>query len=218
MPKNEYAPWVAKYGLQYEYGLCQCGCGEKTAIARWTKSTKGIAKGKPYRYINGHSRIVPIATRFWQFVTIGTFDECWLWQGGVNASGYGIMWAGGRAEGAHRISWEIHFGPIPDGSQVLHKCDVNYASGDFTNRRCVNPHHLWLGTNQENNADMMEKSRDRHINGESHHAAKLTKAQVLEIRSLCAQGMAQPEIAERFGISQTHVSAINLRKVWRHIR
>jgi len=209
-PENitDYAPWVAKYGLTAPYGECQCCCGEKTKIARWTKSSKGIVKGKPYRYINGHGKIVPNAKRFWKYVTSGPFDECWIWQGGVNTSGYGIMRAGGRSEGAHRVSWEIHFGPIPDGLQCLHRCDV---------RNCVNPYHLFLGTHQDNMDDMVSKGRDRQLIGESHHSAKLTASQVIEIRALAAQGAPQPEIAKRFGITQSNVSQIVLYKSWKHI-
>lgn len=77
-------------------------------------------------------------------------DECWLFIGGRNNSGYGSVWYRSEAHGAHRVSWKLHRGPIPDGLWVLHKCDV---------RACCNPAHLWLGTPQDNVQDAIAKGR-----------------------------------------------------------
>jgi len=193
------------------YGYCHCGCGQKTNIAKKTRTEDGIVKGQPVLYIVGHSTITPIAERFWKRVTPGPFTECWLWQG-VKRNGYGMLSADrtGKGIGAHRVSWMIHFGEIPDGLFVCHRCD---------NPSCVNPAHLFLGTLRDNHADMMAKGRDGHgaAKGISNPSAKLTESQVKEIRAMAAQGMTQVEIGQRFGITQAHVSDIVLRKVWTHV-
>lgn len=96
---------------------------------------------------------IPLETRFWQRVE--KTDGCWRWTGPLHAFGYGLIWRGGNNVGAHRISWEIHVGPIPDGLFVLHRCD---------NPPCVRPDHLFLGTQADNIHDMVAKGRNyRHV-------------------------------------------------------
>lgn len=73
---------------------------------------------------------------------------CWLWEGGVNPSGYGVLGIVGRNQRAHRVSFEEFHGPIPDGMQVLHRCDV---------KSCVNPNHLYAGTSQDNANDRVKR-------------------------------------------------------------
>jgi hypothetical protein len=123
-------------------------------------------------------------------------ESCWLFTASCNRKGYGQLTRYGKGTIlAHRISWEIHNGPIPKGMVVLHKCD---------NPKCVNPAHLSLGTNAENSRDMVNKGR-------SHKRYKLSEADISAIITLLADGRRQKEIAALFGISQGMVSFINVR-------
>jgi hypothetical protein len=146
--------------------------------------------------------------RFWFNVSKGTDTECWIWTAGKNKNGYGKTTLHGKDIGAHRLSWIIAFGEIPDNLHVLHKCD---------NPSCVNPGHLFLGTNADNSRDRAQKGRNPFQNGEANPYCKLSCSDVLEIRRLSKLGVPQGEIARRYNIKQTNVSCIILRKTWRHI-
>lgn len=105
-------------------------------------------------------------------MTVGP-DACWLWKSATISSGYGNMLitvAFKRRVNlkAHRFSWMHWVGPIPVGLCVLHSCDARYPVGDITYRRCVNPAHLWLGTNSENMADMAMKGRAVGSSGDAN--------------------------------------------------
>lgn len=110
----------------------------------------------------------------------------------------------------HRVSWEIHFGPIPSGMFVLHKCDT---------RHCVRPDHLFLGTNDDNMKDMAKKGRadrTKKQKGEAAHMSKLTADQVREIRNLAGVEN-QYVTAARMGVKQPNISAIVRGKTWRSL-
>lgn len=151
--------------------------------------------------------------RFWQHVTKS--DGCWEWQGKRGVSGYGVICFRNTLRVASRVSWEIHNGPIPEGLFACHHCD---------NPLCVNPDHLFLGTNSDNFRDMLAKGRhtfQKHPGqnkGEGHPGVRLTEAQVLEIRRLGREGQLFPhEIAMRFPVKTCTVRAILHRKLWKHL-
>lgn len=154
------------------------------------------------------SRAFDPCVRFAEHFAIPTHG-CWEWLGGVfKDSGYGKFNAG-RVNGrgvtvyAHRFSFEMFIGPIAHGQQVLHRCD---------NRRCVNPDHLFLGTQRDNMHDMLSKGRARQFGKRS-----LTQAEVHEIRSVQLTG-AYGEItrlAARFQISAGHFRSIRRGDSWR---
>ena len=135
---------------------------------------------------------------------------CWLWVASVNKGrgGYGKFSLNCKAITAHRASWLLHFGPIPDGMHVLHKCDVP---------RCVNPSHLFLGTNAENVADMDRKSRRVNAprRGEQNWRARLTEEKVLEIRK---SAMTQEALAGMYGVSRSAISAIRRGETWAYLK
>ena len=144
--------------------------------------------------------------RFFQKVWAIEPSGCWIWTACLSTAGYGKLGVEGKSEYAHRISWDIHFGPIPDDLWVLHRCDVPC---------CVNPAHLFLGTHADNVRDREEKGRGvpPQTQGSSNGNAKLTDDDVAEIRLLRGVFL-QREIAKAYGVSQVNVSAIQTGKSW----
>lgn len=145
--------------------------------------------------------------RFWSKVKTGGLDQCWIWQGSKRGQYGGLMFRGKR-DGAHRVSYLINCGEIPEGIDVLHRCD---------NPLCVNPAHLFLGTHADNMHDMKMKGRAKAPRGERANAGKLTAAEVLQIRELLKIGLTHREIAACFGVSQVAVTNIHTGATWKHL-
>lgn len=133
---------------------------------------------------------------------------CWLWRGFITKYGYGRVGHAGKYRQAHRASWEVHREPIPDGMDVLHECDV---------RSCINPDHLFLGTDIDNIADMDAKGRRYVLRGEEQGSAILTEADVREIRSRPRDRGTGNALAEEFGVSPSLISLVRLGKAWSHV-
>ena len=134
-------------------------------------------------------------------------DGCWTWGGSLHKKGYGLWGFRGKIHKAHRISYRIHKGRIPDGLCVCHACD---------NPPCVNPKHLWVGTHQDNADDKYEKGRDNHAKGEANGGGgKLTWESVREIRRLREEeNMSQQTLADKFGVSQPMIGLIVRGEKW----
>lgn len=135
---------------------------------------------------------------------------CHLWTGYVSRGGYGRIGAGGGNAGmlaTHRVAWELYCGPIPDGLQVLHRCDTP---------SCCNPDHLFVGSIADNMADRTAKGRG--VRGERAGLAKLTEALVMEARRLRAEGLPYAEIGRRIGISQSHAYRVCAGLRWKHVK
>lgn len=165
-------------------------------------------------------------------------SACWTWTGSRNSDGYGSIRMSGGASKAHRVAWELENGSIRAGVHVLHRCD---------NPSCVRPDHLFLGDHDANMRDKSQKGRahrplgtrhpsvthphrvaqgDRHGSkttpervprGERSGRAKLTEAQVREIRARAASGEPQSSIGRSFGVYQGTISQIVLRRSWSHV-
>lgn len=156
----------------------------------------------------------PIHDRFWSKVQKG--DGCWEWVGTIGANAYGVLAVGRKHVYAHRLSWELHYGPIPDGHWVCHRCD---------NPRCIRPDHLFLGTHDDNMADMRAKGRsgpknrpERMARGERNGYAKLTAERVIEIRNRREGGETLASLATAFGLSTSHVHRLVNGDGWHHLR
>lgn len=135
-------------------------------------------------------------------------DTCWLWTGGTNGHGYGVMGVERprRTAYVHRLSYEHFHGPIPVGAEVAHSCDV---------RNCVNPEHLSLMTHPQNEADKAAKGRAPR--GEGQWRAILTEDDVRTIRRRVAEGERRVALAKEFGVSGSNVEHIVARRRWKHV-
>jgi hypothetical protein len=130
---------------------------------------------------------------------------CWLWTASTFKGGYGQFWTGQKYTGAHRASYEMFRGEIAPKMQILHSCD---------NPLCVNPEHLSVGTNLDNQHDSIKKGKKATFKGETNPTHKLTMEQILIIRE---DNRPHGLIAKDFCISRSLVSSIKLRKKWKHI-
>jgi hypothetical protein len=179
--------------------------------------------------------------RFWTKVNKNGPNGCWIWTAAVDGGGYGnFALHKGRFVKAHRLAYEMMVGQIPEGMNVLHRCDTP---------RCVNPSHLFLGTQADNMADMVSKNRFRLGNrnppkgdahylhrhpekvrrgyqrapgtyhcGDDHYGAKLTASQVIAIRERYAAAQAtMGKLASEYGVAKGTIQDIIERKTWKHI-
>lgn len=145
--------------------------------------------------------------RFWSRVLKS--DNCWTWIGCFGSNGYGSFWMSGNPHKTHRLSYQIHFGSIPLGLCICHRCD---------NPACVNPSHLFIGTSAENISDMDKKRRRKPAKGEQIHLAKLSESDVLKIRSMHSTGnFSYRKLSGIFGVDYTNIACIIRRKTWKHI-
>jgi hypothetical protein len=174
---------------------------------RHARGERGEHLARPFRYSRSRQRSV--ADRFWEKVEKRGPLECWPFRaGGVTRSGHRMISVDGTMKGVHRISWELHHGEIPADQVVCHRCD---------NPPCVNPAHLFLGTIAVNNADRDMKGRHVPLPGEANGQAKLTSADVREIRDMLSKKVPQRRIAQKFGVHQSLICLINTGKAWSHV-
>jgi len=153
--------------------------------------------------------------RFWTKVDIRNWDECWEWLAQKDKDGYGRIKIKKKCLRAHRFSFFIHNGFVDKNLYVCHSCD---------NPSCVNPHHLWIGTNRDNQNDLVEKSKiinkkNKSKNmGEKSHLSKLKEEDVIAIRNLYLdKSILIKDIANKFDITITNVQDIVKNKTWKHV-
>src|SRR6185369_231459 len=128
------------------------------------KDRKCLHCGIQFTPIGFNQKYCNCECAFWGKVEKLRPVDCWDWTGSLRGGGYGQIKVGPKLWDAHRYSWTLHFGEIPNGMWVLHKCD---------NRKCVNPEHLYLGTALDNNRDTAIRERKNPPKGEGHFRAKL---------------------------------------------
>lgn len=178
----------------------------RTGSADESNPLSGCAQ-TPVQRLESKSTFIPIS-------------GCRLWFGAAVPKGYGVMFYQGKQQYAHRVSWHLVNGQIPDGLQILHRCDVP---------ACINPKHLFLGTQKENIQDMLVKGRGNFTNrarGKDHHnygggykgknypCKKLNQLQVEEIRTAYKPGVRQSDLAAKYGVGQAHISRIVRGESW----
>lgn len=141
------------------------------------------------------------------FIRMTKTETCWLWTS-YTQHGYGCMKILGKSVRAHRLSYFIHNGVYDTDLCILHKCD---------NPLCVNPDHLFIGTQQDNVKDMHDKKRHKILNpkkGENQWKSKLKKQDILQIRFLLGSVLTNREIAKKYNVSQSRISDIKNNKAW----
>jgi hypothetical protein len=212
-----------KDGHLRQYAVCRCKCGtviEKRVASLFRGDTLSCGCLK-------ESEFTDPVTAYWTCVnTTPDANGCWLWRRTITAGGYGVVaLSGGRQIFAHRISYEIHHGPITKGMDICHRCDV---------RQCSNPAHLFMGTRQQNVDDAKSKGRLSAQTatlkrlwatkwcvtkrGENNTSCKLTEDKVLEMRRLYKKGVfGFKKLSEMFGISHGVAQRVIARKTWTHI-
>ena len=166
------------------------------------KTTGRFLPGNPKGY--DYSKV---PHRFWGKVVKNSDNECWEWIGNKTPKGYGRIKINEKWVKAHRYSWELYFGnPPPKDLLVCHHCD---------NRKCVNPKHLFLGTNADNVADRDRKGRKAL--GSKNGKSKFAEWDVIQIKYLISFGVSDSKIARKYHSWPSTIRAIRIGITWRQI-
>lgn len=214
---RRFGLWLVRetlWGTRPRIVLAVCDCGSGEHRVRACHLTTGASTGC------GCSR-VNFEADFWDMVIPEPNTGCWLWMGQQLRHGYGLLGYGRGRTQAHRLAWVLAHGPIPTGDGyhgtcVLHRCD---------NPPCVNPDHLFLGSNRDNDKDRVRKGRQargavvepkNRARGERSGMAKLTETEVLAMRSATVRDYRA--LGVRFGINPRTVRDVLTGRTWRHVQ
>lgn len=166
--------------------------------------------GPHYQRLRKYGRTTPmerlVAPRFWS--KVDKTNECWLWTASRDTHGYGTFRRDGCVQKAHRVSWELTHGLIPDGLHVCHRCDVP---------ACVNPDHLFLGTMKDNMQDRNAKGRAASKVGVNNGRARLTERGVVVVREMAVRGMTHKAIGDYLGLHESTIRYAVIGKHWSHL-
>lgn len=145
-----------------------------------------------------------VTERFWARIT--KTDNCWTWNGATDTSGYGLLEVENKTRAVHRLSWELHYGSIPNGLGVFHKCD---------NRICIRPSHLFIGTARDNVADRDRKGRQAI--GKRNARTKLMPTQIRQIRELFVKGVSYSALGRKFSVDAKTIWCVINGKSWKYV-
>jgi len=183
---------------------CESRC---EGLGYCSKHYQRFRRHADHRVVKKRGSIITPFQRFKNKVKVNKETGCWEWQAGLNIDGYGQFWYENSGSLAHRWSYEHFIGKIPKGLCACHHCD---------NPCCVNPDHLFLGIQKDNMID--RDNKNRQAKGERQGAVKLDSNIVKTIRTLYKKPEhTQETLAKKFDISQSTISNINTKKVWKHI-
>lgn len=181
--------------MPFQYTCPHCG----SHFSRTPTQAKRVKAHYCSRACHKAEQAQDVATRFWSHVDrAGGPDACWPWTASRTDRGYGMFQLRGRNRRAHRVAFELTYGHPPE-CFACHACD---------NPSCCNPRHLYDGTPAQNSRDMIERGRTARRMGEQNHSAKLSDAQVREIRRRYAAGESQKALSRAFGVHRGHVSLL----------
>jgi len=181
---------------------------------------RGLCQSHYTRWREGRDLSAPLRrrivnddhARFDSWVEMDPNGGCWLWSGVTSEFGHGRFGVGATSLPAHRFAFERAYGPVPRALNVCHHCDVP---------QCVNPDHLFAGTQADNVADMMAKGRygenRRWCRGSAHPRAKLDECAVVRILDALSRGQTQYDLADQYGVSQIMISRIKRGLSWSHV-
>jgi len=190
---------------------CLCDCGNKVEVS--TGALNGYKKScgclntdtrRKNALSMGKKNKKKLKDRFFSFVE--KTEYCWNWIGDIGVGGYGRIWHNGKTVKAHRLSYIKFKGKIPKGILVCHKCD---------NPKCVNPDHLFLGTEKDNTDD--RDNKDRQARGSCHGMSKFTDKDIIEIKTLLLKNITISEIAKIYAVDWGTIKNIKSGKTWKHI-
>lgn len=193
-----------------KHWMCVCDCGTKKVVSG-TALRAGVSKSCGCL----KSEVMALRMKEMRLNESGTLEDrffsrfkklengCWQWQAHADKDGYGVLPGDKRNVRAHRFSYEHHFGPIPEGMSVCHKCD---------NPGCVNPDHLFIGSAKDNAQDALSKRR--HYIGAKNGRSKITEDQA---RFIISSNMNDPSLAAMFGVHRSTINKIKRSSTWRHL-
>lgn len=197
---------MGKRNPKYTFSCVVCGKQDHPYYGREARS---FVCSLQCNGVYQRSKPVDVTAEFMSRVRPNHLSGCWEWTGAKNGLGYGLFRLNGKAQRAHRVSILLHKKKDPTNMVVCHACD---------NPSCVNPDHLWLGTQKDNMRDMRQKGRSAKapslLKGEKHPRSKLTSEQVLAI---LGDDRTHVAIAAQYGVSKSLIRSIKSGKTWRHV-